>query len=153
MKKFERAYIPPEQILEMRAALAKTYPPAEVDKIMKDTLAEEIYLNDAYQVSVRSFYSELLDAGMVHLSIKRIDKEPVRDWRDLQEIKNQLVGRECEGVELFPAESRLVDTANQYHLWCFALPDYRFPIGWTTRLVSGEDALPDLPRVKQRPRE
>jgi hypothetical protein len=37
----------------------------------------------------------------------------VHDWRDLQRIKNQLVGPECEAVELYPAESRKVDTANQ----------------------------------------
>ena len=34
-----------------------------------------------------------------------------------------------------PAESRLVDTANQYHLWCFAEPEGQFPFGYTDRLV------------------
>jgi hypothetical protein len=53
----------------------------------------------------------------VHLSIKRFDRGPVRDWRHLQQIKNEVVGPEAEAFEIFPAESRLVDTANQYHLW------------------------------------
>jgi hypothetical protein len=53
----------------------------------------------------------------------------------MQKIKNLIVGPENEGVELFPAESRLVDTANQYHLWVFERPDVRFPIGWNTRLT------------------
>lgn len=72
-----------------------------------------IWANETYCVHVED-HGEL-----VHLSIKRHDREPVTDWRDKQEIKNQLVGPECEGLELYPAESRVVDTANQYHLWCF----------------------------------
>lgn len=43
----------------------------------------------------------------------------VHDWRVMQGIKNALVGPEAEAVELFPAESRLVDESNQFHLWCF----------------------------------
>ena len=73
---------------------------------------------------------------MQHLLIGRRDKAPVgkERFRDFQRIKNELVGPECEAVELYPAESRLVDTANQYHLWCFA-EEERFPFGYTDRLV------------------
>lgn len=70
---------------------------------------------------------------VIHLSIKRLDREPITDWRHKQEIKNMIVGPEFEGVELFPAESRCVDTANQYHLWVFgdqsAIRDLGFPVG------------------------
>jgi hypothetical protein len=62
----------------------------------------------------------------------------VHDWRDLQRIKNELVGPECEAVELYPAESRLVDTANQYHLWADADPTYRFGLGFNMRLTSSD---------------
>lgn len=58
--------------------------------------------------------------AIVHLSIKRKDCSKVRSWFDLQSIKNTLVGPESEGVELFPAESRKVDSADQYHLWVLA---------------------------------
>lgn len=37
----------------------------------------------------------------------------------MQAIKNQLAGAECEGFELFPAESRLLDPSNYYTMWCF----------------------------------
>jgi hypothetical protein len=74
---------------------------------------------------------------MVWLSIKNKDKTPIRDWRHLQRIKNELVGKECEGVELFPAESRLVDTSNQYHLWVITEVGLRFPFGYGDRLVCG----------------
>jgi hypothetical protein len=51
------------------------------------------------------------------------------DWRHKQYIKNQLAGPEEEAVEIFPAESRLIDGANQFHLWgAFGSP---VPHGWT----------------------
>lgn len=74
-----------------------------------------------------------------------MDGSARHDWRDFQRIKNELVAPEAEAVELFPAESRLVDTANHYHLWVF--PEYRFPFGMQAREVSGPQ-----PGVDQRPR-
>jgi hypothetical protein len=68
--------------------------------------------------------------GVIWLSIKRNDKTPCRSWRDFQDIKNQLVGPENEAIEIFPAESRLIDTSNQYHLWAFSDPNYRLPFGF-----------------------
>src|SRR5512143_2582189 len=87
-----------------RQALLKKYSPAETEAIMKSALPSEVWLNDEYQVALRRFNIDD-STTMVHLSIKRVDREPARDWRDLQQIKNQLVGAECEGCELFPAES------------------------------------------------
>lgn len=71
------------------------------------------------------------------LSIKRNDRQTIHDWRELQLIKNLIMGEECEAVEIYPAESRLHDTANQYHLWCFA-PGFRLPFGYDSRLVCDE---------------
>ena len=85
---------------------------------------------------------------MTHLSIKRRDKEPIRDWRELQAIKNALVGEQYEAVELYPADSRLVDTANQYHLWVLNQEGTSFPFGFTDRLVDFDG---DVDGVKQRP--
>lgn len=57
----------------------------------------------------------------------------------MQRIKNQLAGAECEAIELYPAESRLVDSANQFHLWCLDDPTVRFPFGYDAgRVVTGE---------------
>lgn len=98
---------------------------------------ETIWINTLYQVNVRDCGG---DPHMVHLSIKRRDKQTIHDWRHLQRIKNELVGAECEAVEIYPADSRLVDTANQYHLWVFTNPAYRIPFGFTTRLVTGTSA-------------
>jgi hypothetical protein len=75
-------------------------------------LAGETFMNDVYVVILTT-----LKNSVVHLSIRRKDRKPCRDWRDFQQIKNELCGKEREAVELYPAESRLIDTANQFHLW------------------------------------
>lgn len=98
----------------------------------------ELYVNSRYQVMVRRQPAkEAAAPDLVHLSIKRRDNEPARDWRDLQRIKNELLGQEVEAVELYPAESRRVDTANQYHLWAIDDPTFRWPFGFGERFVSG----------------
>jgi hypothetical protein len=72
---------------------------------------------------------------LIHLSIKRNDKAPIMNWRDLQKIKNEMVGPECEALQIFPAESRLVDTSNQYHLFVFDDPAFKMGFGYRERLV------------------
>ena len=109
-----------------------------------------IHKNDTYQVLTRRLKSEGDMPDLMWLSIKRIDKESIHDWREFQEIKNQLVGEECEGVELYPAESRKVDAANQYHLFVWDDPTFRIGFGFNERLVSGEDEAKDF-GAKQRP--
>ena len=86
---------------------------------------ETIWLNSRYQVNRRE------DTDMVHLSTKRRDRPPPgpERFRDFQRIKNELVGAECVGLEVYPAESNMVDTSNQYHLWVFTDPAYRLPFG------------------------
>ncbi|HRH85667.1 MAG TPA: hypothetical protein PLO41_02360 [Rubrivivax sp.] len=83
---------------------------------------------------VRTHFGEE-NGDMFWLSIKRRDRAPVHDWRELQQIKNMIVGDEHEGFEVYPAESRLVDTANQYHVWVFVDPAVRLPVGYGQREV------------------
>ena len=73
------------------------------------------------------------------LSIKRVDKEPIRDWPTLQRIKNTILpdGDKRYAIEIFPPESRLVDTANQYWLWVFPV-DFDIGIGFMSRAVIQE---------------
>lgn len=109
----------------------------------------EVFKNSTYQVIRRDYHSKG-KPDLIWLSIKRIDKNPVHDWRELQEIKNLLVGKDCEGLELYPAEARRVDTSNQYHLWVINDPKFRFPFGFTERLVTDE-FVAEVFGAKQRP--
>lgn len=139
----------PEQRGQMIAQAMMTDPrltleqaAAAIDACSSDTIA----LSTEYQVAMREAETGF-NQHVLHLSIKRIDREPIRDWRALQSIKNALVGEECEAIEIFPAESRLVDTANQYHLWVFVDPEVRVPVGFMTRLV---DVMPMGKSVQRR---
>ena len=135
-----------------RTLLAKGFPVDQVTAVVEATLTDDIWLNNQYQVSVRrrtgpgpfdptgecvNGFSEEV-GEITWLSIKRRDKGPQRDWRDLQHIKNDIVGPEAEAMEIYPAESRLMDTANQTHL--FAIPlNQKIPLGFTQRAVRGPE--------------
>lgn len=110
----------------------------EAAKHCDSAFTDRVYINDKYQVAVREFENPQFGGEWVHLSIKRIDKEVIHDWRDLQEIKNMMVGPENEGIELYPAESRRVDSANQFHIFVLKTEGAKFPIGYNERLVMNE---------------
>ena len=80
-------------------------------------------------------HNPLYKGKCTYISIKRKDKKAVHDWRHFQQIKNELVGDEVEAIELYPKESRLHDTVNQYHLFCLPLGT-TFKFGWQERNVD-----------------
>lgn len=108
-----------------------------------------IFRNSKYQVIKRLTNFTWNDIPIWWLSIKRIDREIIHDWREIQEIKNNLMGPESEAVEIYPAESRRVDASNQYHLWCFEDAGFRLPFGFEERLVN--DSVAQKIGAKQRP--
>lgn len=116
---------------------------------IRDLKMDQVYANDTYQVAVRTAEVDAEKGWppMWHLSIKRLDREPIHDWRELQEIKNALVGPEHEGIELYPSEKRKVDSANQYHMFVLKDGTQWFPFGFVVRFVG--DAA--LGKSKQRP--
>ena len=101
-----------------------------------------IYTNDIYEVWVYRkkmadflVHYELFKGKCTYLSIKRRDKKAIHDWRHFQLIKNELVGEEVEAIEMYPAESRLHDTANQFHLFCYPIGT-KVKFGWNFRDVD-----------------
>lgn len=137
-KDWRRDFKPWEPFMKASYPTPKHYRVAGVD---------EVWMNNRYQVAVRWFTDPTL-GEMAYLSIKRNDREPIHDWRDLQRCKNEILGPEVEAVELYPAESRLVDVSNQFHLWCLLPAGRKWPFGWETRAVSEADVDDG---AKQRP--
>jgi len=84
----------------------------------------QTFTNDLYVIAVER------REPFFRVSIQRHDRQPCREWKHLQQIKNELFGTRHEAVELFPAEDRLIDTGNEYHLWVHCDPGYRFPLGF-----------------------
>ena len=113
-----------------------------------------VWQSDRYEVYEASVSVPGWPGGEVTwLSIKRLDKGAVHDWRHLQWVKNDVCGSEREAIELYPAESRLVDTSNQYHLWVLG-SGHRFPFGYEWRAVVAADASQDrytMGQARQRP--
>lgn len=108
----------------------------------------EYWINDLYQVQVRQHD----DSGLLHLNIRRRDgAHDIRDWRHFQRIKNEILGPEAEAVELYPAESRLNDTSNKFHLWGYRSDKWRFPIGFDHGRDVRDAAKGEPPGLRQRP--
>lgn len=97
----------------------------EAVRLLSPENAAEHWQNSTFLVLKYS-----LGSGWFKLRIERRDGEPIaREWRLFQDIKNQLLGPECEALELYLAESRKVDAANMYHLYGVEDPGARFNVG------------------------
>lgn len=80
------------------------------------------------------------------LRIYRHDGKRIRNhWSEMQRIKNELVGPEHQGVEIYPPESLLQDGENSYHLWVFKDADTRLPFGLIWPRATGADGLRSIP--------
>ncbi len=112
---------------------------ARIEEAVRCLTPTRVFENNLYRVEVYS--SESSGDLFHHLGITRLDGGTCKEWRDIQRIKNEIVGTEYEAMEMFPAESRLVDTGNQYHLWVHKDPGFRFPVGWTKRQVSDKPLI------------
>ena len=144
-KKVNKAPLSREYVKKMYKSSKKSYKAnglkypsmGEIKRMIESTHKEEIWSNNVYEVNVRCMD---VNAGFYHLSIKNYERSTDISWQHKQWIKNDIMGDEYEGVELFPAESRMLNTANQYHLWC--APKGVFGMGWhDERLVSSNNPI------------
>ena len=98
-----------------------------------------IYVNSRYQATVYPPSSP--GSGwppVVHISFKHVLNIAITDFRDMQLIKNELVGPQSYCIQIFPPEDFLVDTSNQYHLWVFVPPSWQPSDGEKLWSVSDE---------------
>lgn len=109
---------------------------AQMEEIYRSSFErDQHFKGSGYQITVREH-----PGGMTQISVIRDDRRSVT-WREMQDIKNLFIGEESEAVQLQPAESRLVDTAPNFHLW--VLPhNQRFPFGFERgRVVTPNEVL------------
>lgn len=107
---------------------------------------QEVWLNNLYVVLVERRPE---DGSVCELSIRRKDREPSHDWRHFQRIKNEIAGAEVEALELYPAMSRLMDTANQYYLWCQP-PGEKIYAGYEHGSVKDTDDVAHIGAVQRK---
>lgn len=72
-------------------------------------------LNRVY--SAQFFTTHTAWGDVIRMSVRRHDASPIRRWSDLQRIKAENGYGDRTGVEVYPADSELVDVANMYHIW------------------------------------
>ena len=109
--------------------------------ITLDADSDEVWVNDRYIIHVDYADAEEGRDGFLHVSLRnRANTAWAHDWRDLQRIKNEIAGPEREACELYPAESRLVDEANQFHLWVLPEGEVSLRLFPAPGIRSGRDA-------------
>jgi len=142
MQKFQRveSVIPMSRNEFRKAVIAAGGTKKDADNAYRDVGKQETWKNDEYVCQINRdanhAFGPTLVGGMFELTIRRVDRGAEHDWRKVQQIKNELIGEENEAVELYPAESRLRDSANQFWLYGFNDPKVRFPFGMFGRVVN-----------------
>jgi hypothetical protein len=133
-----------------RWAVAQGFTPEAVADLIAKAETAETWMNNLYVATIHDA-PVWVDGwpDMRQLSIRRIDRRSIHDWRHLQRIKADIFGPEAEAVELYPSEHRVVDTANSYHLWVLTELGAVFPFGWKAGLQTDE-RIADIPN-QQRP--
>lgn len=122
MELYDFSFVPakvPDKALNWRTY---TQEPYLLDEATARALAErvgqeQVFVSASFQVNVRACKPKQEWPLMFHASIKRRDREVIIDRSPFQQIKKELFGERFEGLELYPSRNRVLDQANQYHLW------------------------------------
>ncbi len=113
--RFERATFPPQAFRYEHYMTSFGLSKARAKQAVKRLKEERVWLSHTHQVSETRLDSPGFGTG-VWLSIKQVDKAPIIDRDLLGDILRSICPGYC-GFELLPSPTRLVDTANQYHVW------------------------------------
>lgn len=70
----------------------------------------------AYRNKVFSVLWRVLDRGVVHLAVSSLSGDRPA-WKEMQRIKNDLVGCPWTAVEVYPPQHEVVDGADMFHIW------------------------------------
>lgn len=112
-------------------------------------LTIDTFVNDDLEIRVKRFDSgwPLGGGRYAEIGICWSDGGFNHDWRTFQWIKNCVVGKEWDAVELYPAESRLIDPSNYYILW--ACPSINLGMRLGRRIIGADFAIaPQRPFYK-----
>ena len=118
-----------------------TQAPYHLDETTARTLTarlrqERVFLSSSHQVCVRDDEPSSNPWGIwAHVHLKRRDRRPLAMRWEMNSIKEAVLGDAFEAYELLPAESRLTDSANQYHFFV-GKRDVSMASSWRPLLVQ-----------------
>jgi len=85
------------------------------------------FSNNRYVVMIDDNAKMTGDITAIKAMVQRHDDKPIPNhWREMQAIKNELLGEQEVGIEFYPATTKLEDHHNIYWLWL--LPTGKLPI-------------------------
>jgi len=108
--------IPPKKVQEVMNMYSGVWMP-QMDRYWES--------DDGYNVMSRKIRTAW--GHVEHVTISRMCQGDI-PWAVKQEIKEELWGKKCTAIEVFPDRRNLVDVCDVYHLWI--LPrDFKLPFG------------------------
>ena len=134
MKRLWKETVSPKQLNDFAHCYRGTWMP-QMDRCWMS--------DDGYQVTSRILFTEW--GKVEHAAITKITydvDDSIEDivgsisgdgsrdilWNVKQQIKNELFGKDRVAIEVFPAESHLIDVADTYHLWIMP-KGFKMPFG------------------------
>jgi hypothetical protein len=78
-----------------------------------------VYRNNQFIVQVfdKDIFDPFDGKSTIKVMVRHNTGKPIVQWSHLQDIKNQIFGREALAIQYLPPHSKLVDQANMY--WFF----------------------------------
>lgn len=140
----------PSRSAYVEALVASGASEREADEAWQVFISSDLYESGKYIAQLIKGGHDFLSGPLTTftLVVSRKDGAPIDDWRDLQEIKNRIVGRSVDAVEVFPAINRAFDYRNRTVLFCYVGgsgpndPPPRLPFGARQRLVASQSIVP-----------
>lgn len=86
-----------------------------------------VFRNNRYIVQVHD-YAETSVGYAIRAMVQSLTGEPVRNWEDLQRVKNECFGPETVAIEYYPAQSQLRNAHHIYWLWIYEPRQIPMPI-------------------------
>lgn len=110
-KKIGRALMkqPKDRFLEL--------PYSEIQRVRVGKKPDRAWKNNHHVVLLYKNERTILGIKMDKYMIRRNDSEPIKDWHEIQDVKNDVIGSDVEAYQVFPKSYDLVDVANMY--WLF----------------------------------
>ena len=106
----------------------------------------EAWINTFYRVEVFRDGAEIIRCLKIYAADEVYDpgNGDMRfrhNWEHMQQIKNDIAGEDAECFEVYPAQSRVVNTDNVY--WLFVMPPgQRLPVGICADGLGGRAMRP-----------
>ena len=76
-----------------------------------NTVESGFIVNELYRVLIAR------TGKYTHIRIRRLDDKPIISFQDIQDIKNEFIGKKKAAIQVFPKETDYINNTNTYHIF------------------------------------